>query len=206
MHDFCLSVGKFKRSEQKLLFFRAMDSSAFEHVFVGETRNRAEVIGFHNWIQFYLQEKRGLVDYKGFFPSRRVSQENGFCNHTGHVYQSDRWLRVYQYPRSTSDRLWSILDRHDGWHWIDISIERWLILQTCHWVSFVTFESVNTQPTVDRLSFECQWRCWWVFIEMPIEYSLRVDIGHWSTLVYACSTHYPTDYLRYIQIKNGSEV
>ena len=55
-----------------------MDSSAFEHVFVGETRNRAEVIGFHNWIQFYLQEKRGLVDYKGFFPSRRVSQENGF--------------------------------------------------------------------------------------------------------------------------------
>ena len=56
-----------------------MDSSAFEHVFVGETRNRAEVIGFHNWIQFYLQEKRGLVDYKGFFPSRRVSQENGFC-------------------------------------------------------------------------------------------------------------------------------
>ena len=56
-----------------------MDSSGFEHVFVGETRNRAEVIGFHNWIQFYLQEKRGLVDYKGFFPSRRVSQENVFC-------------------------------------------------------------------------------------------------------------------------------
>ena len=79
MHDFCLSVSKLKQSKLKFLFFRAMDSSAFEHVFVGETRNRAEVIGFHNWIQFYLQEKRGLVDYKGFFPSRRVSQENGFC-------------------------------------------------------------------------------------------------------------------------------
>lgn len=52
---------------------RKLDSSGFEHVFVGETRNKAEVIGFHNWIQFYLQEKRGFVDYKGFFPSRRVS-------------------------------------------------------------------------------------------------------------------------------------
>lgn len=50
---------------------RKLDSSGFEHVFVGETRNKAEVIGFHNWIQFYLQEKRGFVDYKGFFPSRR---------------------------------------------------------------------------------------------------------------------------------------
>ena len=53
--------------------FRQLDSSAFEHVFVGETRNKTDVIGFHNWIQFYLQEKRGLVDYRGFFPSRRVS-------------------------------------------------------------------------------------------------------------------------------------
>lgn len=50
---------------------RQLDSSAFEHVFVGETRNKGDVIGFHNWIQFYLQEKRGLVDYRGFFPSRR---------------------------------------------------------------------------------------------------------------------------------------
>ena len=46
---------------------------------MGETRNRTEVIGFHNWIQFYLQEKRGLVDYKGFFPSRRVSKANRTC-------------------------------------------------------------------------------------------------------------------------------
>ena len=173
MHDFCLSVGKFKRSEQKLLFFRAMDSSAFEHVFVGETRNRAEVIGFHNWIQFYLQEKRGLVDYKGFFPSRRVSQENGFCNHTGHVYQSDRWLRVYQHPRSTSDRLWSIFDRHDGWHWIDISIESWLIFADmplsviCYiWVGQY---SAHCWPTVIRVSMKMLMSVHrdanWVFIE-----------------------------------------
>lgn len=48
------------------------DSSGFEHVFVGETRGDKEVIGFHNWIQFYLQEKIGNVDYKGFMASDRV--------------------------------------------------------------------------------------------------------------------------------------
>lgn len=43
-----------------------MDSSGFEHVFVGETKGQ-DVIGFHNWIQLYLQEKLGNVDYKGYF-------------------------------------------------------------------------------------------------------------------------------------------
>ena len=52
--------------------FRGVDSSGFEHVFVGETRGDKEVIGFHNWIQFYLQEKIGNVDYKGFMASDRV--------------------------------------------------------------------------------------------------------------------------------------
>ncbi|XP_063751157.1 uridylate-specific endoribonuclease B isoform X2 [Eleginops maclovinus] len=42
------------------------DSSGFEHVFVGETRGGRIVIGFHNWIQLYLQEKMGHIDYKGY--------------------------------------------------------------------------------------------------------------------------------------------
>ncbi|XP_048465931.1 uridylate-specific endoribonuclease B-like [Rhincodon typus] len=42
------------------------DSSGFEHVFVSETRGGRTVIGFHNWIQFYLQEKLGHVVYKGY--------------------------------------------------------------------------------------------------------------------------------------------
>ncbi|XP_063059266.1 uridylate-specific endoribonuclease B isoform X2 [Engraulis encrasicolus] len=42
------------------------DSSGFEHVFVGETRGKRTVIGFHNWIQLYLQEKLGHIDYKGY--------------------------------------------------------------------------------------------------------------------------------------------
>ena len=42
-----------------------MDSSGFEHVFVGEVKN-GSVSGFHNWINFYLEEKRGNVDFRGY--------------------------------------------------------------------------------------------------------------------------------------------
>lgn len=55
----------YRRSQET----RKYDSSGFEHVFIGETRNDRGVIGFHNWVQFYLQEKRGSVDYKGFMGS-----------------------------------------------------------------------------------------------------------------------------------------
>ena len=40
-------------------------------MFVGESRDK-EVIGFHNWIQFYLQEKLGNVDYQGYIRGRGV--------------------------------------------------------------------------------------------------------------------------------------
>ncbi|KAM9351584.1 uridylate-specific endoribonuclease C [Symphorus nematophorus] len=43
-----------------------MDSCGFEHVFVGETKSGTEIIGFHNWVQFYLQEKNSHLDYKGY--------------------------------------------------------------------------------------------------------------------------------------------
>ncbi|XP_065670131.1 uridylate-specific endoribonuclease B [Hydra vulgaris] len=67
-HDFYnLWFQLYKRSKGS----RENDSSGFEHVFVGETRGQKEVIGFHNWIQFYLQEKAGNVDYKGFMSSSK---------------------------------------------------------------------------------------------------------------------------------------
>ncbi|KAK8538197.1 hypothetical protein V6N13_096021 [Hibiscus sabdariffa] len=48
-------------------------SSAFEHVFVGEIKERGEeeVTGFHNWLQFYLEEAKGRVDYQGYILPRR---------------------------------------------------------------------------------------------------------------------------------------
>ncbi|XP_028283467.1 poly(U)-specific endoribonuclease-C-like [Parambassis ranga] len=42
------------------------DSCGFEHVFVGETKFGQEIMGLHNWVQFYLQEKHSHVDYKGY--------------------------------------------------------------------------------------------------------------------------------------------
>ncbi|XP_057692567.1 uridylate-specific endoribonuclease C [Corythoichthys intestinalis] len=42
------------------------DSCGFEHVFVGEIKFNSEITGFHNWIQFYVQEKGQLLDYKGY--------------------------------------------------------------------------------------------------------------------------------------------
>lgn len=46
--------------------FISLDSCGFEHVFVGETKSGTEIVGFHNWIQFYLQEKNSHLDYKGY--------------------------------------------------------------------------------------------------------------------------------------------
>ena len=58
------------KSELRRYWFRrysrssglAVDSSGFEHVFVGEVKN-GKVSGFHNWIQFYDQEKKGNLQY-----------------------------------------------------------------------------------------------------------------------------------------------
>ncbi|XP_078596808.1 uridylate-specific endoribonuclease D-like [Branchiostoma floridae x Branchiostoma japonicum] len=43
----------------------AMDSSGFEHVFLGEFKN-GKVSGFHNWITMYLLERDGDANYYGY--------------------------------------------------------------------------------------------------------------------------------------------
>lgn len=53
---------------------RGQNSCSFEHVFVGEGRGD-EFIGLHNWIQFYLQEKIGNIDYHGFFRRETVRDD-----------------------------------------------------------------------------------------------------------------------------------
>jgi poly(U)-specific endoribonuclease len=47
------------------------DTSAFEHVFVGETTS-SKIDGFHNWIQYYLEEKHGNLNYLGFVYTKQV--------------------------------------------------------------------------------------------------------------------------------------
>jgi len=46
------------------------DSCGFEHVFVGELKN-GKVIGFHNWIQLFVEERKGNLDYQGYICPRR---------------------------------------------------------------------------------------------------------------------------------------
>ncbi|KAM9361586.1 uridylate-specific endoribonuclease A [Symphorus nematophorus] len=57
LHDLKMMwFGLYSRNNNK------MDSSGFEHIFAGEVKG-GKVSGFHNWIQFYLLEKRGKLNY-----------------------------------------------------------------------------------------------------------------------------------------------
>ena len=44
---------------------RVKGSCAFEHVFLGEVK-RGQVKGFHNWLFFLQEERKGDLDYYGF--------------------------------------------------------------------------------------------------------------------------------------------
>uniref|UniRef100_A0A1I7YLK0 Endoribonuclease n=1 Tax=Steinernema glaseri TaxID=37863 RepID=A0A1I7YLK0_9BILA len=76
-HPFAKDEKTFRRWITQLWFVQysrargKADTSGFEHVFMGESKN-GEVAGMHNWIRFYLLERNASenFDYKGFLIKR----------------------------------------------------------------------------------------------------------------------------------------
>lgn len=60
------------------------DSSGFEHVFCGEVRD-GKISGFHNWVRFYLEERKGVsvLDYRGYIKPK--NQGDAPSNSDDHV-------------------------------------------------------------------------------------------------------------------------
>ncbi|KAH8938973.1 hypothetical protein BDL97_15G012400 [Sphagnum fallax] len=99
------SEEEFKRQLQNL-WFRFYNregtrdsSSAFEHVFVGEIKQQAEVSGFHNWIQFYAEEAKGTVKYLGYTLPRRHGESPN--SHTQLLTVEFEWKGVRKDKSST---------------------------------------------------------------------------------------------------------
>jgi len=85
-YEFCLDKGIFSgsiddfKSYINTLWFGLYDrggsgagSSGFEHVFIGEIKN-GEVSGFHDWINFYQQEKTNAINYLGYLDQANFNE------------------------------------------------------------------------------------------------------------------------------------
>ncbi len=86
------------------LICRPFDSSPFEHVFDGETKC-GKVIRFHNWLTFWIMERKKFVDYYGFSRCRKFLHRY-ICMHK----LLQHWLLIFfTYSRGTMNPPLSIL-------------------------------------------------------------------------------------------------
>ncbi|RIA83614.1 Endoribonuclease XendoU [Glomus cerebriforme] len=76
------------------------DSSAFEHVFIGEVRD-GEAKAFHNWVTFYFYEKAGKIDYEGVVLNKK-SKNNQEPDPNSHVISIRFTFEGAKKPFSTS--------------------------------------------------------------------------------------------------------
>ena len=109
---------------------RNMDSSGFEHVFVGEVKN-GNVSGFHNWIMFYLEEKRGNVDFRGYIKPK--------CRDSSTTATNDDPVLTLQFK-------WNGVEKFVGTSFIGVTPEFELALYT---MAFLAQEGDENVITLD---------------------------------------------------------
>ena len=72
--------------------------SGFEHVFVGEEKNRNQIGGYHSWIKFFLDEKNRRVNFQGF----------NYDNKLGRISEEGK-----SFPQvATISMTWTVVDIH----------------------------------------------------------------------------------------------
>jgi len=136
-------VGAFKKLLQKIWFepykreyhSKAPDSSGFEHVFVGEERD-GKIIGCHNWIQLWHEEKHGNLNYLGFiYPKRRGADRD-----------EDEHLMTIQYEwrEGKGDKTWEI--KPVGTSWVGVSPEFEIALYTMCFLAGEKENNIDVGP------------------------------------------------------------
>jgi poly(U)-specific endoribonuclease len=102
------------------------DSSGFEHVFIGEVQDNA-ISGFHNWIQFYHQEQKGNIDYRGYIKPRGAQSKYNASSGSNH--QSDDHLLTLQFAWKNTDNQ-TYVEKFVGTMFIGVSPEFEMALYT----------------------------------------------------------------------------
>ncbi|KHJ97400.1 endoribonuclease XendoU [Oesophagostomum dentatum] len=102
-HPFAESPSTFRSSMKQLWFdhysraLGVLDSSGFEHIFMGEVKGR-EVFGMHNWVRFFWLEGNSAenFDYKGYILKRGVRG-----NKYARLFQKQLWGNALKRAGST---------------------------------------------------------------------------------------------------------